>query len=313
MIRFGRLLRAALVPMSWLDHDAARTVAGLASALSALGLGIYLISNVMPLDAGGLLVLGAFGYCLVVGAWLPGRYVFVPPAAVLAVGAIALSMLFGPPLSGRYLLIHPDAMEAYPHIGWIIVVVGGPLLAAAVAVRQGSGFDRPPATHHAIALTLPMAAMFIGALSMPEERRPTTLGIVESADEFAQDREYRLAGGEVVVIDRDASRNIGGFGGGRIGALLLTGTDRTGPWHLFLPYREVDGHRWTLECYELPSHGFDGEGSVLFDIGLVLPKHDNFEAGRFPRNGRYQDEDLSSGRAPFCISPSGEVLAYLGI
>lgn len=297
-----------------LDADEARIVAGLAALLSAFAIGIYLISNTMPLDAGGLAVLVAFGYCVVVGAWLPGRYAFIPAAAVLVVAAVAVSITLGPLVFGRQLLIHHDAMQTSAHVGWIVVVSSGPLLAAAVAMRQRAQFDRLPGLHHAVALALPIAALLVGVLSMPEERRPTTLGIVASADEFAEDWEYHLTTGELVVIDRDRSRDIGGFGGERTGALLLTGTDGRGPWHLFLPDRKVDRYTWALDCHELPSHGFDRQGSILFDIGLVLPKHDVFAAGAYPQNGRYEeDEGLGGGRVPFCISPDGEVLGYLSL
>jgi hypothetical protein len=222
-------------------------------------------------------------------------------------------MTLGPLLQGRQILVHPDAMAASPHIAWTIVVTGGPLLAFAVALRQRAAFDRPTQLHHVVALALPIAAVAFFALTMPVERQPTVVGVVAAEDITADGWEYRLTTGETIAIDRERPGDIGRFGGQRVGALLLAGRDGGGAWHVLLPHVEAEGsgRTWSIECHELPSHGFDREASILFDIGLVLPKHKDFEAGTFPHNGRYEED--YRGRAPFCISPSGEVLGYLSI
>lgn len=292
----------------WLDHDAARILAALASVFSALATGVYLVWNWTPVDGVRLLMIATFAYGLIAGVWLPGRYRFVPMAAALVVVGIGVAIASGPVLE-RYVLINPYWDETSPHAAWLAVILYGPLFALAVALRQRARFNQPTSIDGRIVLGMPLVVILVLLPTMPEQRRPTEIGVVESGERVGDTWHYQLANGATVVIDYDHSRDLANTGGDR-GDLLIAGIDGGGPWHLFLRERGMSFGGATVTCHQLRSEGVDEATTIFFDIGLVLPKAPDFEAGNFPRNGRYRG-GLSSDPTPFCVTPSGQVSAYL--
>jgi hypothetical protein len=130
------------------------------------------------------------------------------------------------------------------------------------------------------------------------------VGVIE-ASERLEGRIVRieLAGEQAVEIDvgravrLDRSR-----GGQEVGTLLLAGSHAGEQWYMSLTEMQQS------DCFGLHSDGSDDGDHVIFDIGLRLPKADDFDPGPV-RDGRY---DTGGADDIFCITPSGEVLSFLG-
>lgn len=292
--------------------DPTHAIAGGAMLLSAGTTGIWLLDNWMPADVVRILVVAAFGNMTVVGIWLPGRYRFVPILSLCVVLLLAGVVGLGPALTGRWYLIHPDALQTYPHVAWLGLVLFGPLIALAVTWRHRHRFDRRPKSYHWLALVLALGLSILAAGTVPPARSPDVIGVIRSSEPVTGGMEYVLSNGATVLVDHRESRSLTGRGGER--QLLLVGNHDGVPWHAILVEEEwvrLGGR--TVRCFALPSHGIDRGATILFDVGLVLPKSEVFQADGFPRNGRYESGDAQSGTAPFCVDTKGRVTAYLGV
>lgn len=285
--------------------------AGGAMLLSAGAVGLWLLDNWMPADIVRILIVAAFGYMTIVGIWLPGRYRFVPVLSLCVVLLLVTAVGFGPTLTGRWYLIHPDALETYPHVAWLGLVLLGPLVALAITWRHHHRFDRAPKSYHWIALVMALGLTVLLAGTMPSARSPTVVGVIRSHEAVSGGTEYVLSSGATVLVDHRESRSLTGRGGER--ELLLVGAHDGMRWHAILVEDEWGrlGGR-TVRCFALFSHGIDQGSTILFDVGLVLPKAEEFQAGTYPRNGRYESGDARSGTTPFCVDTEGRVTAYLG-
>lgn len=286
--------------------DPRLAAAGGASLVSAGAIGIWLAGNWAPADPVRLLVIAAFGYMTIVGVWFPGGYRFTPPLAAGATLLLLAAMVLGPLVWDRYALIHPDALTTSPHLPWMGIVLAGPTLAVVMAWRYRNRFDRPTALHHWVALWIPLGLTVLAAGTVPVPRTPTHIGIIRSEEVVDGGIDYTLADRTRILIDHDESRSLTGRGGER--ELLLVGTHGGAPWHAIL----VDAGVGARRCFWLESHGVDQGSTILFDIGLVLPKDAEFQEETYPRNGRYEYVDIDSDPAPFCVDGRGRVTAYLG-
>ena len=286
-------------------------VAGGALLLSAGAIGLWLLDNWMPADMIRILIVAAFGYMTVLGIWLPGRYRFVPILSRCVVLLLVAAMGLGPPLTGRWYLIHPHAQITYPHVAWLGLVLLGPLVAVGITWRHPHRFDRAPKSYHWVAMAMALGLSVLVAGTMPPARSPTVVGVIRSHGAVSGGTEYVLSSGATVLVDHGESRSLTGRGGER--ELLLAGAHDGMPWHAILVEDEWGrlGGR-TARCFALFSHGIDQGSTILFDVGLVLPKAKEFQAGSYPRNGRYESGDARSGTTPFCVDAEGRVTAYLG-
>ena len=139
-------------------------------------------------------------------------------------------------------------------------------------------------------------------------REPETVGEVLTrepvVDQGPGERRYsfELDTGDVVDIDLNGSLRVGDGPAPDEGFLLLYGTEPDGAWFWSGPL--LDDRVTGRKCAYMGGPALEQGDSIIFEIGLQLPKADDFDPAEI-RDGQF----LSPTRV-FCVDELGEVTRY---
>ncbi|MGI8658586.1 MAG: hypothetical protein ACR2K4_07445 [Candidatus Limnocylindria bacterium] len=138
-------------------------------------------------------------------------------------------------------------------------------------------------------------------------REPEVVGTVvevsfPGAEAPAESRAlHELADGQVIEIERNSAIALRGPDP-QVGDLLLYGTQPDGTWFWSGPL--LDDPRSGGECAEIMAPALDEGDSIVFEIGLRLPKADGFDPFEVT-DGQFNDPTKG-----FCLNERGEVTRY---
>ena len=138
-------------------------------------------------------------------------------------------------------------------------------------------------------------------------REPEVVGevleVASAPEEGPRERraQFSLIDDQVVVIDLNSARNLGGPEP-REGQLLLYGVESDGPWFWSGPL--LDDPRSGGQCAEIMAPALEDGDAIVFEIGLRLPKASDFDAFEVT-DGQFTDPTKG-----FCVNERGEVTRY---
>lgn len=138
-------------------------------------------------------------------------------------------------------------------------------------------------------------------------REPEVVGevldVAAPPEEGPRERRARftLRDDRAVDIDLNSARNIGGPEPAE-GQLLLYGTQPDGPWFWSGPL--LDDPVTGRQCAGIVGRALDEGESIVFEIGLRLPKAEDFDPAEV------RDGVFSNPVREFCIDEHGEVTRY---
>lgn len=142
------------------------------------------------------------------------------------------------------------------------------------------------------------------AVDIPDiVRTPDHAGDVEHREDLADGPiQLTLSGGAEVELDRISALNLRPGTDPAEGDLLLYGTEPDGPWFWSGPL--LDDPRTGGQCAEIMAPALDEGGTIAFEIGLRLPKADDFDPFEVT-DGQFTDPTQG-----FCLNERGEVTRY---
>jgi hypothetical protein len=129
------------------------------------------------------------------------------------------------------------------------------------------------------------------------------VGVAPAREEVPHERraQFDLSNDQVVVLELNSARNLGGPEPGE-GDLFLYGTEPDGPWFWSGPL--LDDPRTGGQCAEIMAPARDEGDTIAFEIGLRLPKADDFDPFEVT-DGQFTDPTQG-----FCLNERGEVTRY---